>query len=136
MNQHSNAGLPGGRLRISLWFLGVCLLAGVMTLCLIPLKMPPAAPEFNDKVLHLAIFALLAGWFGALVTDARRWQLMLALMAYGLLIEVLQSFTAYRSAEWLDSLADGAGILLGWLLLRAGLVRWPQWLARGLRLSS
>ena len=41
------------------------------------------------------------------------------MLAYGGLIEVMQSFTDYRSAEWADWLADGLGLLLGWGLLRA-----------------
>jgi VanZ family protein len=39
------------------------------------------------------------------------------LLAYGALIEVLQSFTPTRSAEWADLLADSAGIALGLLLV-------------------
>jgi len=129
MNQHSDLAAPAvllpDYLRLIFWGLGICLLAGVMTVCLIPLKLPPAAPQFNDKFLHLTTFAMLMLWFGGLVSRERHWQLALALMGYGLLIEVLQSFTAYRSAEWLDSLADGLGILAGWLLLRLGAYRWP-----------
>ena len=38
------------------------------------------------------------------------------ILAYGGLIEVLQSFTGYRFAEWNDLLADAMGLLLGWSL--------------------
>ena len=40
-----------------------------------------------------------------------------ALLAYGGLIELLQSLTPYRSAEWADWLADGLGLLLGKVLV-------------------
>jgi len=42
------------------------------------------------------------------------------LRAYGALIEILQSFTTFRSADWHDLLADGLGLLLGWLITRSG----------------
>ena len=35
----------------------------------------------------------------------------------GGLIELLQSLTPYRSAEWADWLADGLGLLLGKVLV-------------------
>jgi VanZ family protein len=68
-----------------------------------------------DKLNHLTAFASLAavaslGRVGAWVRIA------LALLAYGALIEVLQSFTGTRSAEWGDLLADGVGIASGLLL--------------------
>jgi hypothetical protein len=41
------------------------------------------------------------------------------LLAYGALIEVLQSFTSYRFAERRgDLLADVVGLLLGWMVLQ------------------
>jgi hypothetical protein len=67
----------------------------------------------SDKLVHVAAFfafALLAdlGW-----PDARYWlPKALPLLAYGGLIEVAQSTTASRSAEWLDLAADGAGLAL------------------------
>lgn len=75
----------------------------------------------QDKVLHVAIFAVMAG--------ALRWALPwtfskgpawiggLALcLAYGLAIEAIQGAvpSAGRSFEWADLVADGCGALLGW----------------------
>jgi VanZ family protein len=37
-------------------------------------------------------------------------------LAYGALIEGLQSLTPDRSAEWADWLTDSLGLLLGWWL--------------------
>ncbi|MBK6714693.1 MAG: VanZ family protein [Burkholderiales bacterium] len=42
----------------------------------------------------------------------------LLMLAFGALIEVLQSFVPERSAEWADLLADGIGVVLGALLAR------------------
>jgi VanZ family protein len=44
-----------------------------------------------------------------------------ALLAYGGLIEILQSLTPYRSAEWADLLADGLGLAIGLLVARVSL---------------
>ena len=54
-----------------------------------------------------------------------RWlSVALGLLAYGVLIEILQGLTSYRHAEWADLLADGLGILAGLALF--GLLRWLQ----------
>jgi VanZ family protein len=42
--------------------------------------------------------------------------LFLGLLFFGGLIEILQSFTTYRFAEWIDWIADGVGVLAGYLL--------------------
>jgi len=107
--------------------LGVMLLAAVLTVCLIPLKMPAATPVLNDKVLHVGTFVLLTAWFGA-IAPGQSARVGAGLLLYGVLIEVLQSFTAYRSAELLDLLADAAGIAAGLLILQTPIKRWPFWL--------
>jgi len=92
-------------------------LALITALSLLPLG--PDAPTTGwDKTNHLLGFALLAmlacrAWPQRIVAS------MAALLAYGGLIELLQSLTSYRSAEWGDWLADALGLLLGWSLLRA-----------------
>ncbi len=71
-----------------------------------------------DKIIHLSTYALLyiCAWLafpGALLS----WMLHGSLLAYGLLIEGLQSLTSYRSAELGDMLANATGLGLGCLLL-------------------
>ena len=81
---------------------------------------PDDTPWFlgADKVIHLSSYALLyiSAWLafpGALLS----WPLHAALLAYGLLIEGLQSLTDYRSAELADMLANATGLGLGCLFL-------------------
>ncbi|OUS11610.1 hypothetical protein A9Q89_08790 [Gammaproteobacteria bacterium 53_120_T64] len=81
---------------------------------------PDATPWFwgADKIIHLSTYALLyiCAWLafpGALLN----WTLHGSLLAYGLLIEGLQSLTGYRSAELADMLANATGLGLGCLLL-------------------
>ncbi|MCB2004206.1 MAG: VanZ family protein [Burkholderiaceae bacterium] len=68
-----------------------------------------------DKTDHLFAFGLLA-ILACQCWPQRTLAALAALLAYGGLIEVLQSFTGYRFAEWNDLLADAMGLLLGWSL--------------------
>jgi VanZ family protein len=84
----------------------------------------PEGPEHLDKLNHLLAFALLTVLAQAAYPDrpraALRWALLLA---YGLLIEVVQAFLPGRELSLLDLAADGAGILTGALILRRGFGR-------------
>jgi VanZ family protein len=93
---------------------------------LIPLKSLPG-PDFAmaDKVWHALAFGGLSGLlsralvhFGRSATPAAR-DASLAALALGGLLEVLQSFTAYRSADWSDFLADAVGTALAYAAVRA-----------------
>lgn len=79
---------------------------------------PPQADTGWDKANHALAFAVLA-----LVAEPalwphpqRRWLGAAGLLAYGALIEVVQSRLPARSGEWADLLADAAGIGIGMLL--------------------
>ncbi len=66
---------------------------------------------------HAMTFAVLA-MLGCSAYAERKVQVLLGLLAYGVLIELLQSLTDYRIAEALDVVADGVGILVGWTFTR------------------
>lgn len=88
----------------------------VMVLSLAPLD--PDAPSLGwDKANHMAAFALLAV-LGCHAYPSRTGIVLAGLLVYGGLIEVLQSFTGYRRAEWADLLADALGLPLGWAVAR------------------
>ncbi len=82
---------------------------------------------YFDKVVHFT-FYLVAGILGSIFLLSRKVEkkgrkgisvkLLLGLVGYGIIIEVLQgSLTTYRSAEFLDVLANSAGALMGILLM-------------------
>ncbi len=105
---------------------------GALLLLVLVLSLAPLGPDAPttgwDKTNHLLAFTLL-GWAGCQAHPGRTGTVMLALLAYGALIEVLQSCTAYRSAEWGDLFADALGQLSGWGLAhgnRAVLKRWRR----------
>ncbi|RYF55505.1 MAG: VanZ family protein [Comamonadaceae bacterium] len=83
--------------------------------------MPPRVPMPStgwDKVNHVLAFAVLA-LLGCRSYPRRAALVLSGLLAYGGAIELLQAFTGYRAAEWLDLAADGAGLSFGWLLTYA-----------------
>ena len=92
---------------------------------LTPLKKLPG-PDFAlvDKVWHAGAFAGLAALLSRVLLYARRPPLSAARagawcsVALGGLLEVLQSFTAYRSADVVDFVADALGAALAYWLLR------------------
>lgn len=92
------------------------LLIVVLALSLLPLGADVPTTGW-DKANHLLAFATLAV-LGCLAYPGRIPATLLALLAYGALIEILQSFTDYRSAEWADWLADAIGLIVGWGLTR------------------
>ena len=76
----------------------------------------PGGPQTDlpglDKVVHLSLFALLAG--------TARWRfgsapgVLLAVLGYAVASEVVQALLLERrSGDLLDAVADGAGALLG-----------------------
>ena len=91
-------------------------LAAVLALCLWPLPAPPVSVSHLDKLEHALTFLVLAA-SGLRLWPGHARAVVLGLLAFGGLIELLQAFTPWRSAEALDWLADAAGVALaGWLL--------------------
>jgi len=95
------------------------LLGVVMTFALMPDDGEPGPPHV-DKLQHIMGFVILT--ISGLLAFPRSDKVMLALglLAYGGLIEVLQSFTETRHAEWADLGADALGILLAYGLMLWG----------------
>jgi VanZ family protein len=76
----------------------------------------PLDIQYNDKVGHLLAYATLAFWFGQL--HPRRLVVVLACLAMGGSMELLQGLTDYRDMSLADMFANGCGVALGWLLAR------------------
>ena len=105
----------GDRAALWIWVFGIVALV-VLVLALMP-TVPHMPTTGWDKTNHLLAFAVLA-WLGCHAYPQHLALVLSGLLAYGALIEILQSFTSYRFADWHDLLADGVGLLLGWLLMR------------------
>lgn len=102
---------------------GLALLAVGLVAALSP--MPAlAVVKVSDKTIHALVFLAFMVWFAGVFTARLHPSLVVALSAYGLLIELLQTLTRSRQGDVLDLIADVVGILVGWVLSAAGLSRW------------
>jgi len=90
------------------------MLAVIFVASLVPPENLPSGG--NDKLQHFFSYSLLA-WACVLVfhpnSNKRTFILIVKLIVFGGIIELLQGLTSYRSAEWLDLLANCMGILMG-----------------------
>ncbi|HEX5340072.1 MAG TPA: VanZ family protein [Gammaproteobacteria bacterium] len=118
----ADTSVAARRLRSGWLILGICMTATVWWGCLTPSPpgIPPLFPQF-DKFEHFFAYVVLAAWYAAIYASRRQWLVILSLLiVMGGAIEILQLYTG-RDAEWLDWLADIAGVLFG--------LAWPsRWL--------
>ena len=105
--------------------LGAVLLVAGFVVALLPLSFPIPA-RGGDKLLHLVGFTGLTVWFFGIFRRHASARVAIVLFAYGVLIEVVQSFTASRFAEPLDLMFNVIGIGAGWLVASAGLHGWCE----------
>jgi len=119
------------RLRILWLVIGWAMVVTVILLSLIPLETDLS--EGKDKWSHFVAYGVLMFWFSLLYNRQIRWAA--TFIAMGVVIEVLQSFTGYRSFEYADMAADTVGVLFGWILAQTPLRGLLQWLERPLSRS-
>lgn len=107
--------MNAGRRHALWWIASVVFVGATIYLSLEPGGTTPTPSGF-DKVQHCLAYAALMTWFTGFVPRKRHWQLAIALIAMGGLLELLQAAMQLgRSAEWLDFAANGLGVGLGWL---------------------
>ena len=83
----------------------------VAAVCLVPsTTLPPTS--IGDKLEHVIAYAVL-GLLGAASSRRSALRVILGLAAFGLAIELLQTFSPGRSPELLDLVADIAGAGFG-----------------------
>ncbi|WP_431122722.1 VanZ family protein [Variovorax paradoxus] len=113
MNPHvARSWLPQPGAAVWRWLLALAMLV-LLVLSLAPSSIASAFPTTGwDKGNHALGFAVL-GLLGQWAWPGRTPIVLTALLAYGGLIELLQSFTPDRVAEAIDLLADWVGLLLG-----------------------
>ncbi len=100
------------------------LVIATLWLSLMPVEHIPSAFNFWDKAQHALGFAALAySGLAGYARAARR--VVLGLVVFGIAIEVTQHLSGWRHGDWLDWVADCAGVWLGWLV-RVGGRRWLE----------
>jgi VanZ family protein len=96
-----------------LWYgCGIALLLLVAVISLVPVSDSGG----NDKLAHVLIYLVLSSWFSLIAArPALLWRVFFGLIAYGMLMELLQGLTDYRSLEFADALANSVGVTIGLL---------------------
>lgn len=113
------------RLWLGLW---IAAIVALIVVCLVPLDSLPPLPDNSDKVEHLLGYFLLAA--AAVQLFGSRFALSLAavgLIALGIGVELAQGYTAYRSSDPADAVANTLGVLLG---MATALTPWRDLLLR------
>lgn len=91
----------------------------VMTILFLVPQQFVSSPIFDwwDKAQHALAFGVLM-LLGFLAYPRAFWKVAIALILYGVAIEVIQSWTGWRSGEILDAVADALGIVLSGSLIQ------------------
>ena len=94
-------------------------------LAVVPVDVPEISGVSLDKVAHVCEYWLLtwlafraARFMGIPRRAALRW-IGIAAIGYGALLEGVQLWLPYRSAEWLDIAANALGVVLGARMTRS-----------------
>lgn len=74
--------------------------------------------EHFDKVLHFNAYLFLMGYFTQIFERKNHFKLLMMFLLMGVSIEFLQLATGYRSFEFLDMIANTAGIICGGIITR------------------
>jgi hypothetical protein len=97
------------------WLFGVTV---IFSMVVFFMPMSGGVPVVPDKLVHLTIFAALAG--AGSLGGFRLGPLIVGLLAYTVATEVIQGVLPIgRAADWRDSVADAIGIAVGLLAAEA-----------------
>ncbi len=110
-----------------LWLaLGALLIALIWYLSLTP-EPPNTGIENGDKIGHFLAYALLMGWFAQIYIQPKpRLWLLLGFILMGVLLEILQGMTEFRTYSYADMAANSSGVFIGLLLSQGPLARLLQ----------
>lgn len=92
-------------------FLFLLAIVASFWLALMPLPETVSIVSWQDKIEHAMLFAVLA-LFGLAAWPQRPLTIAAGLLLYGAAMEWAQSFTAHRTGDPLDWLADAFGVLV------------------------
>ncbi|MBE9516130.1 MAG: VanZ family protein [Proteobacteria bacterium] len=83
----------------------------------------PTVISWQDKAGHIGLYAILMWWFMQLYHKRHYWIIALGLLLLGAALEFGQSFHPMRHMDYHDMIANGAGVLLGWMTVHTPLSR-------------
>lgn len=100
-----------------LWHaIGYALIMFVIYQSLTPAPMEIPGDE-GSRLAHLAAYGTLMGWFSHLHARRRaRITFALSFVAMGIVLEVIQGASGYRTTDAADAVANSVGVCIGWFL--------------------
>ncbi len=112
-----------------LWLtIGWAMVVAAFIVCLVPGHDLPST-GMSDKSEHFICYATLMLWFAGLYPRSRYLAIAGLLLLMGVVIEFAQgAMHLGRSADVLDVVANGIGIVIGLALAFAGLGNWMRWI--------
>ncbi len=107
-----------------LWAAGTLI---ILILSLLPKDMMILELPFSDKIAHFLAYGAVT-WVGAMAASTlkRRFYLVLAMLALGILLEFAQAFVPGRTPELLDGVANLGGVAGGILIAQWQRRRQPR----------
>lgn len=80
--------------------------------------------QIIDKIFHAFVYLCLVLWFSGQYKISFTFFLVITL--YGVLIEFIQYFLPYRSAELMDIFSNQIGVIVGIIFSMSGLCGWSK----------
>ncbi len=84
---------------------------------------PP--PEFleehfflQDKLLHFGTYAILMGWFTQVFESKNYIFIGIGFISLGVILEIMQRFTFYRTMDMGDIVANCGGVFISWFIAK------------------
>lgn len=100
----------------------------IIMLSLIPDPEDMTPFSASDKLLHTLAYAVSMIWFGLCFKRERLFSIGAALVLLGIILEVIQGQTGYRSMSLYDIVANCVGVLIGLMLSFSPLSRLLQYI--------
>lgn len=119
-----------------LWiFLGIAYIVFILVASLLRIPDINQSFSYTDKVVHFVTYFILVGWFVQLYhKSSSRLLILLAAILFGMIIEILQGMTAYRSFDIADEILNALGAGCAFVLARTNfdnlLRRFDLWFYR------
>lgn len=106
--------------------LGLILCISFMSVVSVPAEVKKFL--MHDKLLHVAAYGLLMGWFAQIFRrNGTRLLLAIGFVLMGIGIEYIQGQVPSRQFEVLDMIANTSGIVLAWALAYTWMGRALEW---------
>ena len=119
-----------------LWIaLGISYIALILMVSLLRIPDINQVFSYTDKLIHFVSYFILVGWFVQLYQQrSSRLLILLSAILLGMVIELLQGMTAYRSFDFIDELANSIGACCAFLLAKTNFAslsaRFDLWIYR------